>query len=212
MSPVGYHHGSLRPALLARAEVALREVGVDGLSLRQLARDIGVSHGAPARHFRDKQSLLDALALNGFESLNGQLAAAAGGGGSTRERFEATARAYVSFATEHAELLQVMYATKHHETASEQLREAGAAGMTIAREMIAAAQRAGEVRSGDPGVLAVVLLAQVHGLAVLTVGDLLDGHDIHTALDASLDLLWRGLEARDIPGSGRSGRSRRPTA
>ena len=40
--------------------------GVDALSLRQLARDIGVSHGASARHFRDRQALLDALAVEGF--------------------------------------------------------------------------------------------------------------------------------------------------
>ncbi|MGW3141017.1 TetR/AcrR family transcriptional regulator, partial [Streptomyces sp. NPDC001139] len=64
-----YHHGDLRAALLARAEQTLRERGPGDLSLRELARDLGVSHAAPSRHFKDKQTLLDALAQTGFERL-----------------------------------------------------------------------------------------------------------------------------------------------
>src|SRR5918998_6710951 len=73
-----YHHGSLRRALLERAEEALADGGSQRLSLRELARDIGVSHAAPRRHFADKQALLDALALDGFERLGDALRAAAG--------------------------------------------------------------------------------------------------------------------------------------
>jgi AcrR family transcriptional regulator len=56
-----YHHGNLRAALLAQAEQTLREQGLEGLSLRELARQIGVSHGAPRRHFADRQALLLSL-------------------------------------------------------------------------------------------------------------------------------------------------------
>ena len=74
-----YHHGNLRPALLAAAERALARGGE--LSLRELAREIGVSHAAPRRHFADKQALLDALALDGFERLGREMAAAVEPGG-----------------------------------------------------------------------------------------------------------------------------------
>jgi AcrR family transcriptional regulator len=47
-----YHHGNLRTALLTAAERTLRERGVEQVSLRDLARQVGVSHGAPSRHFR----------------------------------------------------------------------------------------------------------------------------------------------------------------
>src|SRR5438128_1794302 len=57
-----YHHGNLRAELLSRAERKLETAGVTGLSLRELAREIGVSHGAPRQHFPDRQALLDALA------------------------------------------------------------------------------------------------------------------------------------------------------
>ena len=191
-----YHHGNLRPALLARAEEALSEGGVDGLSLRQLARDLGVSHGAPARHFHDKQALLDALALHGFESMNTQLAAAAGVVAPFRERLERTARAYVNFALQHPDLLNLMYTTKHHESASDLLRETGATGMVLTRNLLAEAQDAGEVIEGSPDLLAVVALAQVHGVAVLAIGNMLSDFEIGDVLDASLRQLWRGFDVR----------------
>src|SRR5919202_1039639 len=72
-----YHHGNLRSALLAAAEGALARG--EELSLRSLAREVGVSHAAPRRHFADKQALLDALAEDGFERLGAALAAATAG-------------------------------------------------------------------------------------------------------------------------------------
>jgi hypothetical protein len=50
-----YHHGNLRTALLTQAERTVRERGVKELSLRELARDVGVSHAAPRRHFPDRR-------------------------------------------------------------------------------------------------------------------------------------------------------------
>src|SRR6185437_10944983 len=76
-----YHHGNLRRALLDAAERTVRERGVQELSLRELARDVGVSHGAPRRHFPDRQALLDALAETGFTRLGRDLRAAIEGAG-----------------------------------------------------------------------------------------------------------------------------------
>ena len=70
-----YHHGNLRTELLSCAERALSEGGLAQLSLRDLARQAGVSHAAPRRHFADKQALLDALAQDGFERLGRELRA-----------------------------------------------------------------------------------------------------------------------------------------
>src|SRR5215207_7099976 len=76
-----YHHGNLRAELLEAAERTLDERGTGSLSLRGLARELGVSHGAPRRHFADKQALLDALAEDGFERLGRELARAIGAAG-----------------------------------------------------------------------------------------------------------------------------------
>src|SRR5712691_10260248 len=95
-----YHHGNLRTALLEQAARTVRERGVQSLSLRELARDIGVSHGAPRRHFPDRQALLDAVAEAGWARLGAELRSAIDGAGQGFEaRLQATAAAYVRFAT-----------------------------------------------------------------------------------------------------------------
>src|SRR4051812_36558445 len=75
-APQPFHHGNLRAALLHAAEQTLRERGLDALSLRDLARQVGVSHGAPRSHFIDRQALLDALAEGGFQRLTDEMDAA----------------------------------------------------------------------------------------------------------------------------------------
>ncbi|MDF1693429.1 MAG: TetR/AcrR family transcriptional regulator [Zhongshania sp.] len=61
-----YHHGNLRQELMELAEKHLISHGIAELSLRALAREIGVSQTAPYRHFKEKNALLAALATEGF--------------------------------------------------------------------------------------------------------------------------------------------------
>ncbi|WP_237669513.1 TetR/AcrR family transcriptional regulator [Rhodococcus sp. BS-15] len=150
MATERYHHGDLRKVLLDEAERSIAHGGVDALSLRQLARDVGVSHGAPARHFRDKQALLDALALHGFEELNRRMVAAATGPGELMARFRAVARAYLGFAVEHPELLDVMYSTKHHPDASEKLKSVAHESMTATEALLSEAIAAGVITELHP--------------------------------------------------------------
>src|SRR4051794_30188014 len=95
-----YHHGNLRAALLETAAQMVDERGVEALSLRELAREVGVSHAAPRRHFADRRALLDALAQDGFERLARDLDdAVAGAGPSFEARLAAGAAGSVSFAS-----------------------------------------------------------------------------------------------------------------
>jgi len=191
-----YHRENLRETLLELAERTVQRWGVDALSLRQLARDANVSHAAPARHFRDKRALLDALALDGFERLNRAMADAAATPGSFDARFRAIATAYVSFAVDNAALLGLMYTVKHEADASDALVEAGRGSMRAAVDLIAAAQAAGAIAPGDdPERLALVAFASVHGVAALATGDLLDGVSVEDATDATVDLLLRAISA-----------------
>lgn len=64
-----YHHGSLRAALVAEGLDAVEKHGPDGVSLRELARALGVSPTAPYRHFEDRRALLIAIAAEGFQEL-----------------------------------------------------------------------------------------------------------------------------------------------
>jgi AcrR family transcriptional regulator len=98
-----YHHGDLRQELIRHALAAIKDQGVAALSLRELARRAGVTHAAPAHHFRDKAGLLTAIATEGFTLLADTLAAAQEYG------FIETGVAYVSFAVEHPAHFTVMF-------------------------------------------------------------------------------------------------------
>jgi AcrR family transcriptional regulator len=168
-----YHHGNLRAALLAQAERTVRERGVQALSLRELAREVGVSHGAPRRHFPDRQALLDALAEAGFARLGAELRGAAEGAGEDfPARLRATATAYVRFATRDAALLELMFAGKHQES-STHLDEAAHRAFSILLELIEQGQAEGVLEGGDPERVGLVLFATVQGIAALVTGGMI---------------------------------------
>jgi AcrR family transcriptional regulator len=162
-----YHHGNLRPALIAQAERTLREQGLDGLSLRELARQVGVSHAAPRRHFANRQALLDALAESGWARLGVEVRAAAESAGEDYEaRLLAAGRAYVRFATRDAALLELMFAGKHgRQTAA--LQETAARAFSVLVELIEEGQASGVLEPGDPEPMALLLFATTQGIAAL---------------------------------------------
>src|SRR6478752_8274737 len=108
-----FHHGNLRAVLLDEAQAVLRERGVNALSLRELAREAGVSHAAPRKHFADRDALLDAVAERGFIRLADRLRdAAAQQPDDFRGALRATASAYVEFAAAEPAILDLMFAAK----------------------------------------------------------------------------------------------------
>ncbi|MFE3071699.1 TetR/AcrR family transcriptional regulator [Streptomyces sp. NPDC059247] len=183
---MAYHHGNLRTELLARAETVLADSGVEALSLRSLARDLGVSHAAPARHFPDRRALLDALAVEGFGRLGDRLRGAVSDDGrGFEERLTDTALTYVRFATAHPALLEVMYARKHDVRAP----EVRAASDACAGPLLGLF--AGGTPLGDPERFGVVLLAGLHGIAALAGSGALP--PAHSAEDLAVDMVRRLL-------------------
>ncbi|WP_245570342.1 TetR/AcrR family transcriptional regulator [Microbacterium luticocti] len=99
-----YHHGRLREHLLSAAADEIARNGPETLSLRELARRAGVTHGAPAHHFGSRRGLFTALAMEGFEALADALAPSV-----ERGEFVETAVAYVRFALEKPGHYAVMF-------------------------------------------------------------------------------------------------------
>jgi len=101
-----YHHGDLRAALLEEAEKLLEQQGAEQLTLRDIARTAGVSHGAPAHHFGNKQGLFTALAVIVIGRMERQLRRALKevDAADRRAQLVALATAYVDFAHENPEL------------------------------------------------------------------------------------------------------------
>lgn len=190
-----YHHGNLRAELLAAAERSLREQGADQLSLRELARVVGVSHAAPRRHFPDRQALLDALTEAGFARLDEELRAAyAVAGPGFGPRMHALAAAYLRFATEDAALLGLMFIAKHRPDA-DRLVVAAAAPFGLMSDVIAQGQAEGVLAPGDPGRVGIVLFATLHGIATLINGDLVVPALLDGIVETAVDQFIRGSKA-----------------
>lgn len=188
-----YHHGNLRAVLLDHAERMLAATGAGELSLRELAREAGVSHGAPRRHFPDKRALLDALAETGFERLGRELDAAmdAADGGFT-ERLVAFARAYVGFAIRHPALLHLMHASKDR---AGDLRRANDRAFRAPVALIERARAEGDI-AGDADRVAMAVLATLQGLAVLVTSGMSGDRPVGPLVAGTIETLVEGLRPR----------------
>ncbi|MER5576404.1 TetR/AcrR family transcriptional regulator [Streptomyces massasporeus] len=191
-----YHHGDLRSTLLAGAERTLREKGTGALSLRELAREAGVSHAAPGRHFKDKQALLNALALVGYDRLGQALEGADDPTLPLEKRLTALARAYLAFSIDNAELLELMYARKHEPDASEQLAAAVDRTVGSLERVIADAQERGEIIAGDPQYLTLVTGATLQGIASFAASGMLAPEAALDGTEEFVHLLLHGLKPR----------------
>ena len=185
----GYHHGDLRRALIDAALDLIARDGPEALTLRDLATKLGVTHAAPYRHFRDKISLLSAVAEEGFRHLReAMIAARDAAGPSPSARLLATGVAYVKFATSHEGHFAVMFSRLGAPPPDVPgLPQEASTAFAVLLDCVVAAQRAGAVRDGDPMRHALFAWSGVHGLATLLVENCLAPFP----LDASPDALAR---------------------
>jgi AcrR family transcriptional regulator len=141
---VAYHHGNLREALLERAAEVIAERGIEALSLRALARDLGVSHAAPRAHFADRRALLCELAKEGFRlSVDALHAGAKAAGPDPVARYRALGRAYVQFARENPSYFRAINHPEVQAHADDELRKARAAWIATLRAGVEAARASG---------------------------------------------------------------------
>jgi AcrR family transcriptional regulator len=165
-----YHHGNLREALLESAFSLIDSEGVEGLSMRALARETGVSSAAPFRHFADKHLLLQAVAEKASMNLQQKLDEAARDGDDALTQFRAMTVAYVRFAAEHPNLFQLVQSTPTVSGAF--LGEVNDERRLKLIALIYEGQNAGLIPEADPELIALSSEALTHGLARMIV----DGH------------------------------------
>lgn len=198
-----YHHPNLREELLRVAIVHLKNKRAEDISLRDLARKLGVSHMAPYRHFASKDELLAALITDGFNKLSR-------GFDESFERVKAEAfpqlfaemgRVYIQFVARNPEQSRLMFGgllcdkDKYPET-----HQAGLETFGRLLRLIELGQDSGAMRKEDPHLVAVTIWSAVHGAAML----MLDGQfemfddapamDVDTLVDFMAERLLRGLK------------------
>ena len=179
-----YHHGDLHEALLKAAKRVAEREGINGLTLRAVAREAGVSHAAPAHHFGDITGLLSELAAIGFKKFSEQLGqAACEAGPDVSSAARARANAYVAFARDNPCMFQLMFRAERLDHSRPMLNEASKAAFAKLAGIVAA-QRHEDVALDhltlEQAADVARIWSQVHGFAMLY----LDGRLQHV-LDAT---------------------------
>ncbi len=163
-----YHHGDLKYALVEAAENLLKKNGPEGLTLRQTARAVGVSHTAPYRHFADKNELLAEVATGGFYTLKQVLKQVMENG--EGDRLFEMGMAYVLFAIQQPHLYRLMFGPAFRNRAPHpQLEQAAEDAFAELVELIQVGQDNQHFRSGDTREFGTILWALVHGMANLVI-------------------------------------------
>jgi AcrR family transcriptional regulator len=168
--PTSYHHGNLRAALIECGLELIQQKGIDALTLREIGTQLGVSRTAAYRHFKDKAELLAAISKAGFvEFENAVNAARKDAADDFASQMDTLALAYARFADEHRAQFEVMFAAVLE--AGGTTAAGGGGNLRILEDIIRQAQQRGEVRQGDPSLLARIVWALVHGASMPTGGN-----------------------------------------
>ena len=195
-----YHHGDLRAALIETTLALVEEVGVEGLSLREVSRRAGVSHTAAYKHFSDKADLVRALVGNAFADFARALAVGRDAGTDALDALRRIGVAYVVFAHEHRTQFKMMFRPELTGIVKREELDPALGAYSVLVDAVGAAFAAG-VMQGDPETVVLASWSIVHGLAALIV----DGpsmsfptttREIEAVADGVLVVFIEGTRAR----------------
>ncbi|MFT6988086.1 MAG: AcrR family transcriptional regulator [Paraglaciecola sp.] len=193
-----YHHGDLRSTLLNAANALLKEMGIEGLSLRKLADKVGVSRTAPYHHFKDKNQLLCAIAEQGFirwqqdaEFIFNQT------GLPPKEKYRQFFHGYISYAADNPELYDLMFGRTIWKlnSATNELRDVAYPSFHYQVEMTKKWQAQGLIPSNEDTLrLSQVTWGTMHGIARLLIdGIYADRSHIDEMCDCAVNLFTQQI-------------------
>lgn len=187
-APSRYHHGDLRNALLAAGRALLEEGGPTALSMREIARRVGVSAPAAYHHFSGLDDIAVALAERGFAELAERLQAAPS---NAKGQLAPAGMAYVAFARENPGLYRLMFGEGFHTAfaADDRIRSLRSAAYEVLKAGLSKRLPPDEI-----GTAALFLWSLTHGLALLMIDGQFDpGADPDALVAAVLRLSGKGL-------------------
>ncbi|MCD1023975.1 TetR/AcrR family transcriptional regulator [Enterococcus sp. SMC-9] len=189
-----YHHGNLKNELLQVARDVLEKKGLDKVTIREIAREVGVSHTAPQRHFKNRQALLDSLALMGFNELGegireSQLADTT----DFAERLNNAALSFAHFATRNGQLFELMISSKHTDKTGD-IPSASEKAFFPILDLIIDGQKNNMIQDGDSARIGLNLYATLLGITTMVNGGLIDSNKLDELVVESTQHFLRGFQ------------------
>jgi AcrR family transcriptional regulator len=167
-----FHHGNLREALLDLAIAELQIRGFSELSLRELAQKLGVSAGAPYRHFSTKEDLLRAVAAEGHRRVLEAYRAAEALAADPAERLRTACKAYLALAIDNPGLFNLLFFTRMYAGRPGEPAHEGGSAFAVFERLIASGQGLDDPHSVRRAALSTWSL--LHGFATLRAHGQLD--------------------------------------
>lgn len=195
-----YHHGDLRQKIIDEALSWIERENIVSLSLRGIARRLGVSHNAPYRHFPDKESLLVAIAEIGFRQLNQALQQALDcKANNYREKLENIGVAYIRYAVANQTYYRVMFSDRQLTCDKyPELNRISEQAFMVLLNAIEAGQEAKVFIAEDSRQLARVCWSLTHGVSMLAIDNQFtisssDNYDLLQLAQIATKTISRGL-------------------
>lgn len=165
-----YHHGDLRSEIIRVGVEKLKSDGIQAITLRGIATELGVSRTAPYRHFQDKHSLLCAIASEGYKRFTQKLKQASDyySDSQSQEKLQAAGRAYYEFAAQYPEYYKLMFSLSGLQYSSgSELEQRSQESFQLLCDLLLLCQKEGVVKTEDVMLQAHFVWASLHGYCSL---------------------------------------------
>lgn len=183
-----YHHGNLRLALIDAAIEQIKEQGVEKLSMRAIARAVGVSQTAPYRHFKDKNHLLSEVATQAFSELYEASYAVVEQNRTPLQNIQAAGLVYLRYAIDNPEKYRILFGSRIQNRRSySTMVEAGEKSFQILIDQVERGIAEGDFIPGCALILANTLWTQVHGAASLILDGFYEDRQLPMPFDDFLE-------------------------
>lgn len=197
-----YHHGNLKEDLIQVALDFIAKEDVDKLTLKVLADATGTSRSAIYKHFKNKDALIEAMIVRGFDKFDADTTVyLKDTNKSLIDRFYLTGKLYVEFARENPNLYRLLFGKKYAHIREETLsiKDEDCSGFAALKKMVEEAQQQGVYKKEDSYKQSIVIWATMHGVASLIIDGFMDVEEVYEDLYNTLfETLLVGMAANKI--------------